>query len=176
VPSEAAPAPAPVPDPQAMAEIWSLRSHSGRWIGVDGDHEVEMGGNTTIRFDFERLEVFGVALDAVAAIDELVEELPEGRAYIRDQLRRAVNSIPLNVCEGAGEYMPAEKARFYRMARRSATESAGQLLVCRRLGLLDAPRIEAALELLQRVNAMLVTLVRRCGERAQRGMDATNQA
>ena len=37
-----------------------------------------------------------MALDAVAILDELAEELPEGRAYIRDQLRRAANSVALN--------------------------------------------------------------------------------
>ena len=48
-----------------------------------------------VRFDCQRLEVFGHAVEAVAVIDELVEELPEGRGYIRDQLRRAANSIAL---------------------------------------------------------------------------------
>jgi len=102
--------------------------------------------------------------------------LPEGRTYIRDQLRRAANSIPLNIAEGAGEFSPAEKARFYRMARRSATECAGQILVCVKLGVTSAPRAEGALDVLQRVIAMLVTLVRRCGERARTGIDATTEA
>ena len=91
-------------------------------------------------------DVFGVALDPVAILDELAEELPDGRAYIRDQLRRAANSVALNIAEGAGEFAPAEKARFYRMARRSATECAGQVIVCRRLGLTDAPRVDGALD------------------------------
>lgn len=121
--------------------------------------------------DFERLEVFKVAVEVVAVLDEVAERLPEGRGYMRDQLRRAANSIPLNIAEGAGEFAPAEKARFYRMARRSATECAGQILVCRRLGLLDAPRAEAALDVLRRVIAMLVTLVRRCGERGVERLD-----
>src|SRR5262245_24325260 len=111
------------------------------------------------KFDFERLTVFEVALDAVVAVDALVSSLPRGRAYMRDQLRRAANSISLNVAEGAGEFQPAEKARFYRMAKRSATECAGQLLVVRRLGLLDEQLLETALELLRRVVSMLVKLV-----------------
>lgn len=130
-----------------------------------------MGGRRA-RFDFERLDVFSVALDAVAVLDELAEELPDGRGYIRDQLRRAANSVALNIAEGAGEFAPAEKARFYRMARRSATECAGQVMVCRRLGLTDAPRVDGALDVLQRVIGMLVTLVRSCGERAQARIDA----
>jgi four helix bundle protein len=97
----------------------------------------------SVRFDCQRLEVFGQAVEAVAVIDDLVEELPEGRAYIRDQLRRAANSIALNIAEGAGEFVPGEKARFYRMAKRSATECAGQILVCERLGLAAAPRMDA---------------------------------
>jgi len=121
--------------------------------------------------DFERLEVFKVAVEVVAVLDEVAERLPDGRGYMRDQLRRAANSIPLNIAEGAGEFAPAEKARFYRMARRSATECAGQILVCRRLGLLDAPRSETALDALRRVIAMLVTLVRRCGERSVERVD-----
>ena len=116
-------------------------------------------------FDFERLAVFGVAVEAVVAIDELTSSLTGGRAYVRDQLRRAANSIPLNIAEGAGEFLPAEKARFYRMARRSATECAGQLIVGTRLGIWPAPQVEAALAILRRVIVMLVRLVRSCTER-----------
>lgn len=128
-----------------------------------------MGRN--VRFDCQRLEVFDLSLAAIAVIDELAEELPEGRGYIRDQLRRAANSIALNIAEGAGEFVPTEKARFYRMARRSATECAGQILVCERLGLAEAPRINGALDLLQQVIGRLVALIQRCGERAREGMD-----
>jgi len=39
--------------------------------------------------------------------------------------QRAATSVPLNIAEGAGEYSGAEKSRFYRIAKRSATECAG---------------------------------------------------
>ena len=48
----------------------------------------------------------------------------------------------LNIAEGAGEFAPKEKARFYRMARRSATESAAVLDVCKNLKLLADERHE----------------------------------
>ncbi|MCA9490129.1 MAG: four helix bundle protein [Myxococcales bacterium] len=117
------------------------------------------------RFDFERVEAFGVAVEAVALMDELADELPDRRAYIRDQLRRAANSVALNIAEGAGEFSPEEKERFYRMARRSATECAGQVVVCRRLGLAEDSRTEEALDVLARVVGMLVTLIRSCNAR-----------
>ena len=63
----------------------------------------------------------------MAGADPLADRFPRGRAYLSDQLRRAVASIPLNIAEGAGEFAPADKAHFYRMARRSATETAAVL-------------------------------------------------
>jgi four helix bundle protein len=41
--------------------------------------------------------------------------------------------LEINIAEGAGEFAPEEQARFYRMARRSATESATILDACRAL-------------------------------------------
>ncbi len=75
-------------------------------------------------FDFEKLDVYQVTLDFVATADDVTEKLPRGRRYLKDQLRRAANSIAANIAEGVGEYSPAEKARFYRIARRSAVECA----------------------------------------------------
>ena len=75
-------------------------------------------------------------------------------------------SISLNVAEGAGEISPREKVRFYRMAKRSATECAA---------ILDAVRIwdaqgdqrwvaavtlEAGRKVLLRTVSMLVKMVK----------------
>ena len=84
-------------------------------------------------FEFERLDVYQAALDFVVTADDIAERLPRGRSYLKDQLRRAANSIPANLAEGVGEYMPKDKARFYRISRRSAVECASHLLVCQRL-------------------------------------------
>lgn len=72
--------------------------------------------------DHEKLTVYQSAIEFVILADEVAEQLPLGRRYLRDQLQRAGLSIPLNIAEGAGEYAFDEKARFYRMAKRSATE------------------------------------------------------
>ena len=91
-------------------------------------------------FDHENLDVYKAAIDFVALIDEIVENLPRGRGYLADQLQRAATSVPLNIAEGAGEFSGNEKARFYRIAKRSATECAAILHVCRRVGLVEEPR------------------------------------
>jgi hypothetical protein len=85
-------------------------------------------------FDHENLDVYKAAIDFVALIDEIVENLPRGRGYLADQLQRAATSVPLNIAEGAGEFSGNEKARFAasrsarrRSAWRSSTCAAGSV-------------------------------------------------
>jgi four helix bundle protein len=60
-------------------------------------------------FDHEKLDVYQAALSFILLIDEMVELLPKGRAYLADQLLRAGTSVALNIAEGAGEYSGNEK-------------------------------------------------------------------
>ena len=53
-----------------------------------------------------------------------------------------------------------EKARFYRMAKRSATECAGILDVCQRLQLVDEQYQTRGRELLIRIVSMLIKMAR----------------
>ena len=122
--------------------------------------------------DHEKLEVYRFAIRFVVLADEIVESLPRGRAYLADQLRRAGSSIPLNIAEGAGtsvplniaegagEYSRDEKSRFYRIAKRSATECAGIFDVCRRLHLIEETQYSKVRELLIRIVSMLIKMAR----------------
>lgn len=68
----------------------------------------------------------------------------------------------LNVAEGAGELAPAEKVRFYRMARRSANECAAVLDVyCARQAVGETQNA-AGREVLLRIVAMLTRMVLNC--------------
>ena len=91
---------------------------------------------------------------------DIVEYLPRGRSALADQLQRASTSISLNIAEGAGEFSKPEKARFYRMARRSATECAAVLDVAMRLGIVSDERYGAGRALLLRIVAMLVRMAK----------------
>jgi four helix bundle protein len=115
-------------------------------------------------FDHERLDVYKASTEFLLAADEVAESLPRGRAYLCDQLRRAAISISLNIAEGAGEFAPADKARFYRMARRSATECAAILDASRVLKLSPDVLLATGRGLLARIVAMLTAMVLRLGE------------
>ena len=111
-------------------------------------------------FDHEKLDVYQAAIEFVVLVNTVVENLPRGRAYLADQLQRAGASVPLNIAEGAGEYSGNEKIRFYRMAKRSATEGASIFDICRRLQIISESFYSKGRELLIRIVAMLTKMAK----------------
>ena len=116
--------------------------------------------------DHEKLHVYQLALDFLALADQLLAAMPRGHAYLVDQLYRAATSICLNIAEGASEFSPADKSRFYRMSRRSAAECAAILDVVDRLQLVSPDRLAPGRDLLVQIVAMLTVMVRRRREPA----------
>jgi four helix bundle protein len=94
-----------------------------------------------MRFDHERLDAYQVGLEFVVLADALVATPPRGKTHLAEQLHRAATSICLSIAEGAGEFSIADKVRFYRMAKRSATECAAILDVLSRLAAGDSDKI-----------------------------------
>ena len=111
--------------------------------------------------DHERLDAYHIAVEFVVLSDAVIESLPRGRGYLSDQLQRAALSIPLNIAEGAGEYAVDEKVRFYRMAKRSATECASILDVCRKLQLLDEQKYAKGRDIIVRIVSILTKMAQR---------------
>lgn len=109
-------------------------------------------------FDHDKLDVYQCALAVVDLVDEIIDQMPKGRAHLKDQLDRSATSVVLNIAEGAGEFSPADKQRFYRMARRSATESAATLDIIARRKHAPAEMLAVARGRLERVVAMLVRM------------------
>lgn len=80
-------------------------------------------------FDFERMEVYQLSLRAIDICMQIIARMPRGHAGQADQLKRAVPSVSYNTAEGSGEYKPQEKARFYRVALRSVSESSSNVQI-----------------------------------------------
>ena len=115
-----------------------------------------------VQFDQDRLDAYKLARVFARETEMLLKRVPRGHAEHRDQVRRASLSISLNTAEGAGEFKPTEKARFYRMARRSATEAAAVLDNFVDRGVLLESDIETARTTLHRVAGALTRLIRSC--------------
>lgn len=112
----------------------------------------------TMTLDHTKLDVYQRALELLDLLDLIHERMPLGRAHLKDQLDRAGTSVVLNIAEGAGEFSPPEKQRFYRMARRSAIETAAILDILERRRSLPIEALQPARDLVVRIVSMLVRL------------------
>ena len=112
--------------------------------------------------DHRKLDVYRRALTLLELCDAIVKHLPAGRARLKEQLDDAAGSVVANIAEGAGEFSRKEKARFYRMARRSAIEIAAWFEITERRGEAPAPLVQRALSELEVIVAMLVKLIQTC--------------
>ena len=110
--------------------------------------------------DHQRLDAYRIARELHRELDVLLRASPRVRQDLIDQLRRAAASIVLNIAEGAGEWTPREKARFYRTAKRSATEVSACLDLLEDVGAVNGRGTEHVRSLLERTFAMLVRLAK----------------
>jgi four helix bundle protein len=108
---------------------------------------------------FDRLDVYRLSIEYVGVSRPLVERLRRADGPMSDQLQRAVLSIACNVAEGAGEFSPGDKARLYRYALRSATESIAIVDAAAAIGQMKTDEHEAVRGAGIRLVAMLTRLV-----------------
>ena len=76
--------------------------------------------NNTTRRGPEGLRVYWLALDFLAAIDRLLQRVPV-KGTLGDQLRRAAESIVLNIAEGAA-HTRGKRVQHYEIAHASVHE------------------------------------------------------
>jgi four helix bundle protein len=110
-------------------------------------------------FDHEKLKVYQRSLDFIDLADSILEILPKSRS-IYDQLERASASIPLNIAEGNGKFTPADRCRFFDIARGSALECSAALDVLVRKGFLSDTQAIEGKRCLVEIVSMLVGLVK----------------
>ncbi len=115
-----------------------------------------MGG----MLSFQKLDVYRCSIDMLALVATLPKRVPRGFSGLTEQLRRAATSVPLNIAEAAGRNTAADAARHYAIARGSAMECAAILDSFHALSMLEAEEHAKAIELLERIVAMLTRLCR----------------
>ena len=110
-------------------------------------------------FDFEKMDVYRRSLTAIDLCIDIISKMPRGNSNLADQLRRAISSVALNISEGSGEFKQAEKARFYRMALRSVSESCSIVQIGNRLRSMSAGDFDNAYQQLTIIAKMLTRLI-----------------
>ena len=73
-------------------------------------------------FAFEQFPVYLKSEQLVVKLRPIINQTIKFDRELNDQLRRAANSIVLNIAEGAGKQTRKDKAYFYNTARGSTQE------------------------------------------------------
>jgi len=111
-------------------------------------------------FDFERLEVYQVALEFLDFIFDVCKEIPRDLQYcLGDNLKRAAISISNNIAEGSGKKSPKEKARFYGISLDSARECVNMFIILHRQKAINAQNYSKAISYCKRITSMLFKLI-----------------
>ena len=113
--------------------------------------------------DYEKLDVYRVALEFVVTTIEIRNRLPRGSGELVDQFKRASFSIVLNIAEGAGKLKEPDKRRYFSIARGSVMECGALFDLFNALNHVSPEEYRAGKHLLTRVAGMLSRL---CFERS----------
>ena len=100
------------------------------------------------------LDAHQVSLDIVAALRQPARELQRRDADLHRQLRRSASSVPLNIAEGERR-SGKDRLHHFRVAAGSAAEVQSALRTAVAWGDLTSEEVATALELLDRLLAML---------------------
>lgn len=89
-------------------------------------------------FKFERLKVWEKAVELSVEISELTKTFPKDELYVlTSQLKRASDSISLNIAEGSTGQSNLEFKKFLGYALRSAIEVVGCFYLAKKRNLVD---------------------------------------
>ncbi|WP_293301353.1 four helix bundle protein [Pedobacter sp. UBA4863] len=112
-------------------------------------------------FKFEKLKVWQKALDLADEIDQLTKTFPKDENYVLSpQIKRAADSISLNIAEGSTGQSNAEFIRFLRYALRSDVEVVGCLHLAKRRNYLTEKRFNELYSLCEEVLVMINGLIK----------------
>ncbi len=94
-------------------------------------------------FKFENLLVWQRALDLTIQINDIVKSFPKFELFnLSSQIRRAPDSVVLNIAEGCTGQSNQEFRKFLRYSLRSAIEVVSCLCIAKRKGYINTDQFE----------------------------------
>jgi four helix bundle protein len=110
----------------------------------------------------EEINVWKIAVDLAVEIYSLTGDSKElKRDYgFKDQLQRAIVSIPSNIAEGFERETNAEFVRFLYIAKGSCGELRTQLLIAKEIGYIDDSAFRGLNDKCKQISSMVFNLIK----------------
>jgi len=110
-------------------------------------------------FKFEKLEVWKKALDLSMRVHDVSREFPKEEIYIlTSQIKRAADSVSLNIAEGSTGQSDPEYSRFVGIAMRSNIEVVGCIFIAQKRKIITNEDFEDLYQRCEEIHRMLVGL------------------
>ncbi len=123
-------------------------------------------------FKFEKLVVWQKALELTKDIYDMTKEFPSDERYVlTDQIRRAADSVALNIAEGSTGQSNAEFSRFVGYAIRSAIEVVACLHIRLKRNIIDQSNFNQTYNQTEEIVKMLQALRKRLNNKNYLSMD-----
>lgn len=107
-------------------------------------------------FKFEKLQIWQLALDMSCEIHNLTRTFPKEELFIlTSQIKRAADSISLNIAEGCTGQSNPEQKKFIGYAQRSAIEVVGCLYIGKRRSLITNDQFNTLYNAFDKLVAMI---------------------
>lgn len=110
-------------------------------------------------FKFEKLIVWQKAIDLSSEVDLLTKLFPKDELFVlASQIKRAADSVSLNIAEGSTGQSNAEFKRFLNIALRSDIEVVGCLYLGRRRKIITDEKFHSVYKLCEEILVMINAL------------------
>ena len=110
-------------------------------------------------FKFEGLQVWQKALDLTLVVHQVTKQFPREELYIlTSQIKRAADSISLNIAEGSTGQTDPEYNRFLGMAMRSNIEVVGCIFIAIKREIISNESFEDIYQRCEEIHRMIAGL------------------
>ena len=118
--------------------------------GAEGqreEEEVNMGGHQNVKFRFQDLRIWQLAIEIADELFDIADDLKRKKLYrFAEQLRSAAMSMSNNIAEGSGSSWNRDFSNFLNIARRSTFENANISILLYRRHIIGDSRLDAILK------------------------------
>ena len=110
-------------------------------------------------FKFEKLIVWQKSLDLSDEVNQLAKSFPKDELYVlASQIKRAADSVSLNIAEGSTGQSNPEFARFLGIALRSNVEVVGCIYLAQRRGYITQHKFDKIYKMCEEILVMINSL------------------